>query len=130
MAFIVPHVTVYGSSFSSTHIANILLSTHPRYFTIESRESRDTLLDSCLRMAGIIFLLSLCCFAAVAVANEPQLPTTYHATGTIYLPKGDIAEPYEAWVDNDKGMSRFDYYGGKVDFVELNCACHVDNYIT
>ena len=66
-------------------------------------------------MAGVIFHLSLCCLAAVVVAaSKPQLPTNYHATGTIYLPKGGVVEPYEAWVDNDKGMSRIDYYHGKV----------------
>ena len=87
----------------------------------------DTESDSCRRMAGAIFLLSLYCFAVVVVASNPQLPSTYHATGTIYLPKSDIVEPYEAWVDNDKGMSRIDYYHGKVT---LNFACHMANNIT
>lgn len=63
-------------------------------------------------MAGWAFLLSLCCLVTVIVASGPQLPTTYHVKGTIYLPKATIVEPYEAWVDTNNGMSRIDYYGG------------------
>ena len=64
-------------------------------------------------MASLVVLLALCCVTAV-VANGPQVPSTYHVTGTIYLPRGDIVEPYEAWVDSDKRMSRIDYYNGKL----------------
>ena len=64
-------------------------------------------------MAAVILLLSLYCFSVIG-ASAPQPPRTYHATGTIYLPKADVSEPYEAWVDHDKGMSRIDYYNGKV----------------
>ena len=78
-------------------------------------------------MAEEIFFLSLCCFAAVVVASNPQLPSTYHATGSIFLPKGDIVEPFEAWVNNDKGMSRIDYYHGKVT---QNFACQMANNVT
>ena len=67
-------------------------------------------------MAVVILLcLTLCCFVA-AVPSGPQPPRTYHATGTIYLPKADVAELYEAWVNLDEGMSRIDYYGGMVSF--------------
>ena len=65
--------------------------------------------------AAVLLSLSLCCFTAV-VASGPQPPRTYHATGTIYLPKADVAEPYEAWVNLDEGMSRIDYYDGTVSF--------------
>jgi len=67
-------------------------------------------------MAGLTFFLPLCYFVAVTAASGPQLPNAYHVTGTIYLPKADIVEPYEAWVDPEKGMSRIDYYNGKCTF--------------
>ena len=73
------------------------------------------------RMADWTLLLPLCGLLAVAVAAVPQLPHEYHVTGTIYLPKADIVEPYEAWVDPDKGMSRIDYYNGKL----ASLVCHV-----
>lgn len=78
-------------------------------------------------MASLVFLLSLYCFTAVVVANGPNLPLTYHVKGTIYLTRADIIEPYEAWVDPDKGMSRIDYYNGKLGFVQF---CHVENQVT
>ena len=77
--------------------------------TFKPRESHDFV---ALKMAGLAFLL-LYYFVVVAVASGPRLPNTYHVTGTIYLPRGDIVEPYEAWVDPEKGMSRIDYYNGK-----------------
>ena len=63
-------------------------------------------------MAGLTLLLPLCCLVTVAVAIGPQIPHAYHVTGTIYLPRADVVEPYEAWVD--KGMSRIDYYNGNL----------------
>ena len=60
---------------------------------------------------GLIVLFSLW---YSAVASVPQVPNTYHVTGTIYLPKSDIMEPFEAWFNADKRMSRIDYYGGKL----------------
>ena len=64
-------------------------------------------------MARLMFILPLCYFVAVTVTNGLQLPDVYHVTGTIYLPRASIAEPFEAWVDFKKGMSRIDYYDGK-----------------
>ena len=73
----------------------------------------DRTIELFKRMGSLSLLLPLCCFA-VAIASVPQLPHSYHVTGTIYLPKGDVVEPYEAWVDPDKGMSRIDYYNGRL----------------
>ena len=64
-------------------------------------------------MASRTLLLPLCGLLTVAVAVVPQLPHAYHVTGTIYLPKAGVVEPYEAWFDPDKRMSRIDYYNGK-----------------
>ena len=51
--------------------------------------------------------------AMMVAARGPELPSTYHVTGLIYLPKGSVSEPFEAWVDASNGMSRIDYYGGE-----------------
>ena len=64
-------------------------------------------------MAGLVFLLSLCCFTAVVVARRPSLPNKYHVTGAIFLTRAGVAEPFEAWVDTDMRRSRIDYYDGK-----------------
>lgn len=41
------------------------------------------------------------------------LPLVYHLSGVIQLPYAEINEPFEAWMDSLKGLSRIDYYGGK-----------------
>lgn len=56
------------------------------------------------------------------VANSPRtaftpkllFPSTYHVTGVLKLPYGNINEPFEAWYSKDEKMSRIDYYGGNV----------------
>lgn len=46
-------------------------------------------------------------------SDDPTtLPSRYHVSGVIQLPYAEINEPFEAWVDGDKGFSRIDYYGG------------------
>jgi len=49
----------------------------------------------------------------MVTAKGPEMPSSYHVTGSIYLPKGSVLEPFEAWFDGSKGMSRIDYYGGE-----------------
>lgn len=63
-------------------------------------------------LASLPVVLLLASAAALAAGN-PTLPTRYHVKGVIVLPTGQIYEPYEAWVDMDKGNSRIDYYGGE-----------------
>ena len=58
-------------------------------------------------------LVPLAVSIAALAAGNPTLPTRYHVKGNIILPSGQIVEPYEAWVDLEKGNSRIDYYGGK-----------------
>ena len=96
---------------ASTHF----LSVHPPHCAIGHvvHVTSGRTIELSERMASLSLLVSLCCFA-VAIATVPQLPHSYHVTGTILLPKADVVEPYEAWVDPEKGMSRIDYYNGKL----------------
>ena len=64
-------------------------------------------------MAACKLILFLSNLLVIATASGPDLPSSYHVTGTIYLPKASVAEPFEAWVDETKRMSRIDYYGGE-----------------
>ena len=48
-----------------------------------------------------------------------SFPTAYYAKGSIYLPYGDILEPFEAWVDMESGKSRLDTYNGKAILCEV-----------
>lgn len=57
-----------------------------------------------------IFLFTL---MVIGFTNALEFPTAYYAEGAIYLPYGDIAEPFSAWVDMDTGNSRFDSYNGE-----------------
>ena len=76
-------------------------------------------------MASWTLLLPVYGLLTVAVASVPQLPRVYHVTGTIYLPKAEVVEPFEAWVDIDR-MSRIDYYHGKC---YLSCLSRHKYYI-
>lgn len=67
-------------------------------------------------MTVLAFLVSLCCFGAVVVASGPNIPHAYHVKGTIILTRAGVFEPFEAWVDPEKKMSRIDYYGGRLCF--------------
>ena len=62
------------------------------------------------------FLAAVGLFHAVTGTRSLQFPDAYHATGEIYLPYGDIAEPFEAWVDMNTGNSRMDTYNGELAF--------------
>ena len=53
----------------------------------------------------LVGLLQLCS------AQQLAWPEAYTAKGTIILPYGKIAEPFEAYVDVKNKMSRYDYYG-------------------
>ena len=50
---------------------------------------------------------------AGASAGPLNFPDAYYTEGTVYLPYGDIAEPFEAWVDLKAGKSRQDTYNGE-----------------
>ena len=47
-------------------------------------------------------------------------PRNYHATGKLFLPHGNIMEPFEVWYAGDYNRSRIDYYFGKLDNVVLS----------
>ena len=69
-------------------------------------------------LSGIFFAVVLYTGEAVEVL---QFPDAYYAAGTIYLPYGDIVEPFEAWVDMKSGNSRLDTYNGEIIHI-----CSVD----
>lgn len=47
-------------------------------------------------------------------AGPLTFPDAYYAKGNVYLPYGDIAEPFEAWVNMKTGKSRQDTYNGEL----------------
>ena len=69
-------------------------------------EKKAAMMMGCLRVTASFVVYA--CFAAAF-----EFPTAYYAKGNIYLPYGDIAEPFEAWVDVGSGKSRLDTYSGK-----------------
>lgn len=64
-------------------------------------------------MMRCAYVVMLVLFYNGATANSLKFPDAYHAKGTIILPYGEIAEPFEAWVDMKSGNSRLDTYSGK-----------------
>jgi len=46
--------------------------------------------------------------------SAPLWPTTYSLQGVLSIPYAEIEEPFAAWADFDRQMSRVDYYGGMV----------------
>jgi len=42
----------------------------------------------------------------------PQISSVYMTQGTLYIPYAEIEETFSAWVDQKKGLSRIDFYGG------------------
>ena len=58
-------------------------------------------------------VVALFCLPIVASVAPLRFPDAYSAEGMIYLPYGDIAEPFEAWVDFQSGNSRLDTYNGE-----------------
>ena len=58
-------------------------------------------------------VVALICALFQLAAAQLSWPDQYHATGFVYLPYGDISEPFEGWVDMTGGKSRLDTYGGK-----------------
>ena len=66
-----------------------------------------------VKMASWTFVFIVSNFVAIVTAGGPAFPKSYHVKGTIILPFNDIVEPFEAWVDAGKGMSRIDFYGGE-----------------
>ena len=41
-----------------------------------------------------------------------QWPSAYTASGLIYMPYGEMSEPFTAYIDTSAGKGRIDYYGG------------------
>ena len=46
--------------------------------------------------------------------TEIKFPTSYHATGRLFLPHSNIVEPFEIWFASDFNRSRIDYYYGRI----------------
>ncbi|XP_048583024.1 counting factor associated protein D isoform X2 [Nematostella vectensis] len=49
---------------------------------------------------------------SIATKLRFDLPSAYHAIGTLHLPYDNIREPFESWYARDYNMSRIDYYYG------------------
>lgn len=72
-------------------------------------------------LAAVVVILSVN-LALGATAGPLTFPDAYYAKGNIYLPYGDIAEPFEAWVNMKTGKSRQDTYNGELmQFKALYC---------
>ena len=59
-----------------------------------------------LRVAVVCVLFQAC----VVLSAPLQWPKTYQTSGQIILPYGDIAEPFTAIVDMNRGMSYLNTY--------------------
>ena len=59
-----------------------------------------------LRVAVVCVLLQAC----VVLSAPLQWPKTYQTSGQIILPYGDIAEPFTAIIDMNRGMSYLNTY--------------------
>ncbi|PAA87225.1 hypothetical protein BOX15_Mlig029086g2, partial [Macrostomum lignano] len=56
--------------------------------------------------------------------TPPPMPKFYTVSGTIELPYAEISEPFSAYVDNEKQLSRIDYYSGMVQSFNFANASH------
>ena len=81
---------------------------------VNSKRPREGegLLSRLLMAACLVALVAVFSFHTVASLHSLEFPDAYYAKGTIYLPYGDITEPFEAWVDMNSGDSRLDTYNG------------------
>lgn len=66
----------------------------------------------------MIFLFYLL-FVGAFATNPPKWDPIQNVRGTLYIPYAEIAEPFEAWYDQNTGRSRIDYYGGMVKTYQL-----------
>ena len=63
------------------------------------------------RICKMLRVAVLSVLVALTSAVAPlKWPSTYMTSGFIVLPYGDISEPFVAYVDSKKGMSRLDTY--------------------
>lgn len=42
-----------------------------------------------------------------------EWPNAYVTSGLIYMPYGEISEPFTAYINEATGQGRIDYFGGK-----------------
>ena len=67
-----------------------------------------------------LVVLSLCLSMALG-GHVPDWSTNlYTVKGHIFLPYGNIIEPFEAWIDPKTKRSRIDYYNGMNSILYLN----------
>ncbi|PAA50277.1 hypothetical protein BOX15_Mlig029086g5 [Macrostomum lignano] len=88
----------------------------------------------CLGLVIVSFVLlqiSGCASADAVLRHEsqgpptpPPMPKFYTVSGTIELPYAEISEPFSAYVDNEKQLSRIDYYSGMVQSFNFANASH------
>ena len=64
-------------------------------------------------MARMLVTSALVAMLLQLTAAQLKWPNAYQVSGNIYLPYGDIAEPYTAYVNMGTGQSRLDTYDGK-----------------
>ena len=66
-------------------------------------------------MAATVLMRVLLVYVAVFTGTVLglQWPAAYTASGLIYMPYGEISEPFTAYIDSTAGKGRIDYYGGE-----------------
>ena len=68
-----------------------------------------------MQLAMAVHMMWMCVvtvlFSAQALAL--QWPDAYMASGLLYLPYGEISEPFTAYINQATGMGRIDYFGGE-----------------
>ena len=59
-----------------------------------------------------VSLLTMTVFSTQALAIE--WPNAYVTSGQIYMPYGEINEPFTAYINEATGQGRIDYFGGEL----------------
>ena len=76
-------------------------------------------------MARMLVIIALVAVLLQLTSAQLKWPNAYQVSGNIYLPYGDIAEPYTAYVNMGTGQSRLDTYGGKTCASKLGNEAYV-----
>ena len=67
-----------------------------------------------MKVHALVAIAALAILVGFGNGSSPlTFPDAYQTTGFVYLPYGDIYEPFEAWVNMKTGKSRQDTYNGK-----------------
>jgi len=71
-------------------------------------------------MARMLVIFALVAVLLQLTAAQLKWPNAYQVSGNIYLPYGDIAEPYTAYVNMGTGQSRLDTYDGMSTVISVS----------